>query len=298
MEWIKSLSKKIKGKALILVLTFFATPMAAQTTNSGVSQEVVFYTMVGLVLIVALLVLIIAIYLLQILKAVLQKEMSPEALAKIEAAPSWWAKTWDKWNDLRPMEEEENIMLDHNYDGIKELDNHLPPWWKALFYGSIVYAVVYLLIFHVFKTAPLQEEKYEMEMAAAAAIRVNQTATVIVDFDENDVTFNDDGAALIAGKDFFESQCAICHKADGGGLAGPNLTDEYWKHGGSMTDIYTVLKKGVQGTAMIPWESKLNPNKLREVASYVKSLQGTNPVGGLPPDGTLFVEPKEGDDNN
>ena len=295
MEWIKSFSKKIRGRALVLILTFFATPMAAQTTNSGVSQEVVFYSLVGLVLAVALLVLIIAVYLLQILKAVLQKEMSPESLAKIEAEPSWWAKNWDKWNDLKPMEEEENIMLDHNYDGIKELDNHLPPWWKALFYGSIVYAVVYLLIFHVFKTSPLQEEKYEMEMAAAAAIRVNQTATIIVDFDESNVTFNDDGAALMAGKKFFEAQCAICHKADGGGLAGPNLTDEYWKHGGSMTDIYTVIKKGVQGTAMIPWESKLNPNKLREVASYVKSLQGTNPAGGLPPDGELYVEPKEGD---
>lgn len=297
MEWIKSFSKKIRGKALILVLTFFASPLAAQTSDSGISQEVVFYTVIGLVLAVAFLVLILAIYLMQILKAVLQKEMSPEALAKIEAAPSWWAKTWDKWNDLRPLEEEENIMLDHNYDGIKELDNHLPPWWKALFYGSIVYAVVYLLIFHVFKTSPLQEEKYEIEMAAAAAIKVNQTATVIVDFDESNVTFNDDNAALMAGKKFFESQCAICHKADGGGLAGPNLTDDYWKHGGSMTDIYNVIKNGVQGTAMIPWESKLNPNKLREVASYVKSLRGTNPAGALPPDGALYVEEKEGVNN-
>jgi cytochrome c oxidase cbb3-type subunit 3 len=215
----------------------------------------------------------------------------------MEAEPSWWAKTWDKWNDLQPMEEEENIMLDHNYDGIKELDNHLPPWWKALFYGSIVYAVVYLLIFHVFKTSPLQEEKYELEMAAAASVKAVQTATVVVDFDEANVTFNDEPIALAEGKKFFEGQCAVCHKADGGGLAGPNLTDQYWKHGGSMTDIYNVIKNGVQGTAMIPWESKLNPNKLRDVASYVKSLQGSNPEGALPPDGELYVEPTEGKEN-
>lgn len=297
METLKLFGKNIKIKALILMLTFFANPLAAQTNDSGVSQEFLFYTVVGLVLVVALLVLILAVYLLQILKAVLQKEMSPTARAEMEAQPTWWAKTWDKWNDLQPMEEEENIMLDHNYDGIKELDNHLPPWWKALFYGSIVYAVVYLLIFHVFKTAPLQEERYELEMAAAASLKADQTATVVVDFDENNVTFNDDPIALAEGKKFFEAQCAICHKADGGGLAGPNLTDQYWKHGGSMTNIYTVIKKGVQGTAMIPWESKLNPNRLREVASYVRSLQGTNPQGALPPDGELYVEPTEGEGN-
>ncbi|KOF03620.1 hypothetical protein OB69_06885 [Roseivirga seohaensis subsp. aquiponti] len=254
------------------------------------SQTTAFYVVIGLLIIVSLLVILLAFNIVSLLKAVVQKEMSPEKKASMEKEPSWFAKTWAKWNDLKPLEEEQDIMLDHDYDGIKELDNHLPPWWKALFYLSIVYAVIYLMVFHVFKSAPLQEEEYEIEMALAQAAKSNMEQTIVVDFDESNVPFNDDAEALADGKKFFEAQCGMCHKADGGGLAGPNLTDDYWKHGGSMTDIYNVIKNGVPNTAMISWESKLNPLRLQNVASYVKSLRGTNPPGALPPDGELYVE--------
>ncbi|WP_421978191.1 cbb3-type cytochrome c oxidase N-terminal domain-containing protein [Roseivirga seohaensis] len=291
MERIKSKIKNLSSKYTLLPFLFLTTPLAAQTESStGISQTTAFYVVIGLLIIVSLLVILLAFNIVSLLKAVVQKEMSPEKKASMEKEPSWFAKTWAKWNDLKPLEEEQDIMLDHDYDGIKELDNHLPPWWKALFYLSIVYAVIYLMVFHVFKSAPLQEEEYEIEMALAQAAKSNMEQTIVVDFDESNVPFNDDAEALADGKKFFEAQCGMCHKADGGGLAGPNLTDDYWKHGGSMTDIYNVIKNGVPNTAMISWESKLNPIRLQNVASYVKSLRGTNPPGALPPDGELYVE--------
>ncbi|KYG85126.1 hypothetical protein AWW67_17990 [Roseivirga seohaensis] len=291
MERIKSKIKNLSSKYMLLPFLFLTTPLAAQTESStGISQTTAFYVVIGLLIIVSLLVILLAFNIVSLLKAVVQKEMSPEKKASMEKEPSWFAKTWAKWNDLKPLEEEQDIMLDHDYDGIKELDNHLPPWWKALFYLSIVYAVIYLMVFHVFKSAPLQEEEYEIEMALAQAAKSNMEQTIVVDFDESNVPFNDDAEALADGKKFFEAQCGMCHKADGGGLAGPNLTDDYWKHGGSMTDIYNVIKNGVPNTAMISWESKLNPIRLQNVASYVKSLRGTNPPGALPPDGELYVE--------
>lgn len=252
------------------------------------SPEMMLYITFGLVIVVSLLVLIVAFYVLQLLKTFVRKDMSEEALAAEEAKPSWFTQQWDKWNALKPLEEEGTLLLDHDYDGIKELDNHLPPWWKGLFYLTIVYGVIYILIFHVFQSAPLQEERYDMEMAAAAALKAENEAELVFDFDENTVTQSMDAVELVDGREFFESQCAICHKADGGGLAGPNLTDEYWRNGGSVSDIYKVIKNGVQGTAMIPWDSKLNPIRLRNVTSYVMSLQGTNPPGALKPDGDLY----------
>jgi len=253
------------------------------------SQETMIYITFGLVIVVALLVLVVALYVLQLLKTFMKQGMSEEALAAEEAKPSMFASLWDRWNALKPMEEEETILLDHDYDGIKELDNHLPPWWKGLFYVTIVYGVIYILIFHVFQSSPLQEEQYELEMAAAAALKAENEADLVFDFDENTVTQSTDATELADGQAFFEQQCAICHKADGGGLAGPNLTDEYWRNGGSVSDIYKVIKNGVQGTAMIAWESQLNPIKLRNVTSYVMSLQGTNPPGALGPDGDLYT---------
>lgn len=146
-----------------------------------------------------------------------------------------------------------------------------------MFYVTVVYAVVYLLIFHVFKTAPLQEEQYEREIAAAEALKANAEADLVVDFDENTVTATTDATELADGQKFFEAQCAVCHKADGGGLAGPNLTDEYWRNGGGISNIYKVIKNGVPNTAMISWESQLNPIRMRNVASYVMTLQGNEP---------------------
>ncbi len=275
---------------LMTLFSLIALPASAQSTNGTFwSQEMIFYTMVGLVFAVALLVLLVSIYVLQLLKAFVRNDMTEEQLAAYEAEPSFWAKLWQKWNDFKPIEKEGEILLDHDYDGIRELDNHLPPWWKGLFYVTIVYAVIYLLVFHVFETAPLQEEQYEIEMARAEEAALQRQGDQTYDFDETTVTFSDDPGDLGAGKKIYDSQCAPCHKVDGGGSVGPNLTDDYWLHGGSMKDIYSTVKFGVPDKGMISWESLLNPEKMRQVSSYIMTLRGTNPPGAKAAQGDLFV---------
>ena len=278
-----------------MTLTGFGL-MAQESGTAFWTPEVVLYVALGLVFLTSILVLIVAIYVLQLLKTFLLKEVSEEQKVKqeAEAGPAFFAKLWAKWNDFKPMEKEEEIILDHDYDGIRELDNHLPPWWKGLFYLTIVYSVIYLLVLHVFQTSPLQEEEYELEIAAAKQL-LDAKPQPEVDFDENSVTLSEAPADLLEGKKIFEHQCATCHKADGGGMAGPNLTDPYWKHGGGMVNIYKTVKNGIPNTAMISWEAVLNPVRIRQVSSYVMTLQGTNPPGAKGPEGELWEEPETDD---
>ena len=289
---MEKLNRSIKPmRRYFLTLTMLLTSLGLMAQDGDAptfwTSEMVLYTTLGLVFVTAILVLIVAIYVLQMLKTFLLKDMSEESKAKYAAEPGYWTKLWAKWNDFKPMEQESEIMLDHDYDGIKELDNHLPPWWKGLFYVTIGYAVIYLLVFHVFQTQPLQAEQYDLEMAAAEEFK-NSIPEPEVEFDENTVTMSEDAGDLIEGKKIFEMRCGTCHKNDGGGMAGPNLTDQYWKNGGGMVNIYKTVKNGVQGTVMIPWENSLNAVKLRQVASYVMTLQGTNPEGAKGPEGELW----------
>lgn len=291
---MKSLKYKLKSMrssffVMVLMLASGGSLMAQDNTGGTFwTEETILYTVLGMVFLVAVLVLVVALYVLQLLRTFLLKDISAEQRAKYEAEPGYFVKLWSKWNDFKPIEEEEEILLDHNYDGIKELDNHLPPWWKGLFYITVIYAVVYLLIFHVFETRPLQAEQYELEMAAAQD-RLNMLPQPEVDFDETSVTLSEEPADLLKGKEIFERSCATCHKADGGGLAGPNLTDQYWKHGGGIKNIYATVKNGVPNTAMISWEQALNPVMIRQVASYVISLEGSNPPGAKGPEGEVWV---------
>lgn len=278
-----------------ILLSILSSPAWAQSNGGAVwSQETVFYIMVGVVFAVAILVLLVAVYVLQLLKIFVTKNSTEEELAMSEAEPSSFTKLWDKWNALKPIEQEADIMLDHDYDGIKELDNHLPPWWKGLFYLTIVYGLIYIMVFHVFKSAPLQEEKYEIAMAEAEADAIARQSTQTETFDETNVTFTDDPADLDAGKKIFEMQCAPCHKVDGGGSVGPNLTDNYWIHGGSMKDIYYTVKVGVPAKGMIAWEQLLSPERMRNVSSYIMTLVGTNPPGAKAAQGDLY-EPEGSD---
>ena len=289
MKAVKRIFKSSRVVA-ILVFSLFSLPAWAQSNGGSFwTEETVFYTIVGLVFVVAILVLLVAFYVLQLLKVFITKNATEEELVMREAEPSTFSKLWDKWNALKPMEQEADILLEHDYDGIKELDNHLPPWWKGLFYLTIVYAVVYIMVFHVFKSAPLQEEEYEIAMAQADAEATARQSTQVVAFDETNVTFTDAPADLEAGKKIFEMQCAPCHKADGGGSVGPNLTDEYWIHGGSMQDIYYTIKVGVPAKGMIAWEQLLSPERMRNVSSYILTLGGTNPPGAKAPQGDLYV---------
>ncbi|NRD19703.1 c-type cytochrome [Winogradskyella eckloniae] len=191
----------------------------------------------------------------------------------------------------KPIEEEGEIILDHNYDGIKELDNNLPPWWIYSFYISIVFAVIYMVRYHVLN-ADDQFVEYEIEYAEAnAAIEeYKKTAKGLVDF--NTVELLTEASDLNAGKKLFESNCVACHKADGGGSIGPNLTDKHWILGGGIKNVFkTVSEGGRDGKGMISWKKEgLSPLEIAQVASYVLQFQGTTPAEPKAPEGEIWID--------
>ncbi|WP_299100637.1 cbb3-type cytochrome c oxidase N-terminal domain-containing protein [uncultured Winogradskyella sp.] len=191
----------------------------------------------------------------------------------------------------KPIEEEGEIILDHNYDGIKELDNNLPPWWVYSFYISIVFAVIYMVRYHVFN-ADDQFVEYEIEYAEAnAAIEeYKRTAKGLVDF--NTVELLTETSDLNAGKKIFETNCVACHKADGGGSIGPNLTDKHWILGGGIKNVFkTVSQGGRDGKGMISWKKEgLSPLEIAQVASYVLQFQGTTPAEPKAAEGDIWVD--------
>lgn len=188
-----------------------------------------------------------------------------------------------------PIEKEEDILLDHNYDGIKELDNSLPPWWKWLFYVTIAFSVVYMLNYHVFNYGLLStdELKEEIRLAELEKAQILGSGSIV---DENKLTVLNDASALFSGKEIFTKNCAACHGQKGEGLVGPNLTDDYWIHGGGIKNIYQVIKNGVPEKGMISWKSQLNSQSILEVGSFIISLRGTNPPNAKAPQGDLWKE--------
>lgn len=177
----------------------------------------------------------------------------------------------------------DKILSGHEYDGIKELDNKLPKWWLWLFYITIVFAMVYFFRFHIIKTGDLQEVEYDKEVAAAMIKYKEIRAANTVD--PSTVTVLTDAAALESGKAIYDKSCSVCHLPQGQGLVGPNLTDEYWLHGCSVNDIYSLIVKGVPDKGMISWKDQLTPQQIQQVSSYIISLQGTNPPNPKAPQG-------------
>lgn len=190
----------------------------------------------------------------------------------------------------RPIEDESEIELDHNYDGIRELDNKLPPWWLYSFYASIIFAAIYLARFHVFGDYT-QVEEYTAEVAQAEIdiAKYKETAKDLITYET--VTRLDEPSDLEAGKQIYTNNCVACHKADGGGGIGPNLTDEHWILGGGIKNVYkTLVEGGRPGKGMVSWKNDFKPSELQQVASYVLTLQGTTPAEPKEAEGEIWVE--------
>jgi len=190
---------------------------------------------------------------------------------------------------LKPIEKEKDIMFDHAYDEIRELDNKIPPWFNYLFYGSVVFGIFYMINYHVLSSGDVQATEYveEVKFAEMQKVELIKSGALL---DENTLTALTEPAALNSGKEIFVKNCAVCHTEKGGGLVGPNLTDDYWIHGGGIKNIFAVVKEGVPAKGMISWKAQLNPRQIQEVSSFVLTLRGTNPPNPKAPEGVLYAE--------
>jgi cytochrome c oxidase cbb3-type subunit 3 len=221
-------------------------------------------------------------------------ELQNEKLGIVpEESNAWVKKLLHSWTKSKDIEEEQEIILDHNYDGIQELDNTLPPWWVYMFYATIVFAVVYLVRFEVLD-GDSQIVEYDKAVAEAQAELNTYKATATDLITADNVILLTDDKDLARGKAVFNLNCASCHLDDGGGQIGPNLTDEYWILGGGIKNVFTTLLNGGRdGKGMISWKNTLKPADMAKVASYVISLQGTSPANPKAPQGEKWVEEVE-----
>ncbi|MBL7870479.1 MAG: c-type cytochrome [Cyclobacteriaceae bacterium] len=245
---------------------------------------------IGIVIILVLIAALYTIKILNVFVAQAEKERALKLGIAYKKEPSWWDTLTEKLNASVPVEREESIDLGHNYDGIRELDNHLPPWWKWLFVGTVVWGVIYLLVYHVMGTLPLSDEEYKQEVATAEiAIQKLKAAQPQVLIDGNTIEFTNDAELIANGKKVYLSNCSTCHRNDGGGNAiGPNLTDNYWIHGGNAKSIFNTIKSGVVEKGMPDWGKIMSPIDVRDVTFFVMSLKGSNPVDAKAPQGELF----------
>lgn len=221
----------------------------------------------------------------------LYRMMVPAPASETKKKSIWESKfVRNVITDAVPVEQEQDILLDHDYDGIKELDNALPPWWKYGFYFTILVAVIYLLNFHVFKSGKLQGQEYETEMSEAKVRMEEYLKKAGENVDENTATLMD-AAGIAEGKKLFtlDNKCSQCHGQNGEGNIGPNFTDNYWLHGGDVKSIFKTIKYGVQGKAMQAWGNQLSPKQIQQIASYIYSLAGTNLTSPRPHEGVLYL---------
>lgn len=200
--------------------------------------------------------------------------------------PTMGARFYQAMTDAVPIEEESKILLDHEYDGIQELDNNLPPWWLYGFYVCILFAIVYLFNYHVLGTGDLQEAAYQKDMAAKQEEVDAYLEAKAMNVDENSATLMTESADLKAGANVFQANCVSCHTENGGGNIGPNLTDKNWIYGYDVKDLFRTIKYGT-ANGMPEHIGKLNPIQTQQVASFILSLPE---VQGKEAEGTIIEE--------
>ena len=209
----------------------------------------------------------------------------------VETGDDYWTRLRKKyWEDAVPMEREGEIMLNHAYDGIRELDNRLPPWWVNMFVLCVIWSVGYMWFYHWGGNGLSSADAYTEEVATAKkeiALALAGKANAV---DEANVVALTDGGALGEGELIFKNACAACHGKLGEGGVGPNFSDENWIHGGGIKNIFKTIKYGVPEKGMISWQSQLRPVDMQKVASYILKLKGTNPPNPKAPQGEIWVE--------
>lgn len=256
--------EKIKNK--YTSLCFAAIPVVEGIPDS------IFYllvTMIG----VELLVILALLHTLRVLTGIKRKARVKTVRVKKKVN---WVEKLNQTKSLDAATEAEADM-GHDYDGIRELNNPTPPWWRWGFYFSILFGVVYVWRFHISETAPLQLEELKIAEAEAAVKKEAYLKNAANNIDENNVKLLTEATDLETGKKLFSANCAACHGPEAQGLVGPNLTDDYWLHGGKVPDVFKTIKYGVPEKGMKSWKDDFSPKQLAQLTSFIKSVHGSNP---------------------
>lgn len=263
-------------------LTFVGAGEGDETTPWLKVEAMDLYFMVAINIILVMVLL----YLRRMFRDFMAMVHTPKA--EEAAVPSAIKKINVILTDAVAIEEEHTILMQHEYDGIRELDNNLPPWWVWGFYITIIFAVIYVFNYHIFRTSDLQIEAYNKEVAQAKKDIDAYLAKMAMNVDETNVTLLTDATALSAGSALFQANCVVCHNPKGEGNIGPNLTDNHWIYGPDIKDVFKTIKNGAPN-GMPEHASKMNPVQLQQISSYVLSLPDAK---GKEPQGTVYKDGK------
>lgn len=291
------MKKLIPAYVRVPVIFFIIFGVMEYFIDSGDRAAFIKYPMVSVFLFVLLFLLIAIEITLSAVENITYQLLSDEEKArKVDIADTdirdreWYKRMMKLLTKAEPIENEENLLLDHDYDGIKELDNNLPPWWVYLFYATMAFAAVYLVRFEIMGGDD-QEMELKKELAQAKIDVAEYMKTAPDLMDEKTVVLLTEPADLAEGKVIFTTNCAACHRADAGGQIGPNLTDDKWILGGGIKNVFhTLVNGGRDGKGMISWKGTLKPKEMQKVASYILSLKGSNPKDPKAPEGEVWVD--------
>lgn len=279
--------KIMKNKiALILAASLPSVSLFAQGTepaqSGGLSQPLlwIIYAVVALLLVVTYLLYQVTIS----LKKYVQGEYENEEQKMYDQR-----STWEKIFQVKPVGTDKDTIINEPHDGIYELDNPPPPWFMFLFYGTILFAVIYFVRFSITGSGPTQEEEYIAEMAEVEQAKTSSLTEEGASVDENTVVALTSAEDIEAGKKIYIQNCKVCHADGGAGSVGPNLTDEFWKHGGGAKNIFKTIKYGVVEKGMTAWQDNMTPDMMQKVTSYILSIEGTNPPGAKAAEGDKWV---------
>jgi cytochrome c oxidase cbb3-type subunit 3 len=276
---------------IIAIILLTAQPVWA-ADDTLIPPDIRDYLGYGAIMMVMILIIIVMLVLDNTFKALAKVLLPPAVYAEMEAERKLVKFRKPKQEvvlkllSLKPMAEEKSILIAHDYDGIQELDNPTPGWFMYLFYTTIIFAVGYLLTYHVFNIAPLQDEEYAIEIKLADKEKEAFLAKAANQVDEKTVKLTTDPAMLASGAVVFKQSCSPCHGEHAQGMVGPNLTDDYWLHGSKIEEVFKTIKYGVTAKGMPTWEKQLTPKQIADVANYIKSVHGTNPANAKEAQGT------------
>lgn len=293
--------KKINITWIFLLTLFVQDASAAENipaSGTGLSTSEL---LIIVLLIFAAILLLVSITLYNSFKVIYREKKNPTPYKTVESREldfEEWQKNkgdepniWTKILGLKPMSEEKNLEIPHEYDGIKELNNPIPAWFNVLFYGTIIFGIGYLYYYHIGGHGERQDDEYKTEMAKAEIQKQKFLSKSTASVDENTVKIDETQIAL--GKTLYEANCMACHGMEGEGSVGPNLVDEYWIHGGSIKDIFKVIKYGVPEKGMVSWEKNMSANNISAISNYIVSIRGTKPANAKEPQGEKYDPAEE-----